>query len=183
MINEDFLEPTLRNYKKILIPCIAIELAIRVAEKDKPIVESFLLDTLSRIKIHTMFTNKGVSDIADVIFSTVVIREFMLSLTQIYLIEITGNIGIEDRSSKHELIKILSKSIDANIEKWNSTHIKKPGGKEYFPEPAAQVYDFIYLNGNSVAKLLNGNDWLILVLMIHLSFEEVSQVLAPVAKT
>ena len=89
-----------------------IELAIRTGSEDKAIVKDFILECLSRLKVYTLFTKKGLVDISSNVFGRSSVRDFMLSLSQIYMIEISGNF---EGNAKDILIKILTENIDEKI--------------------------------------------------------------------
>lgn len=88
----------------------------------------------------------------------------MLSLSQIYMIEISGNF---EGNAKDILIKILTENIDEKIT-LSSSNVA-------MLEESKLVNDFLYSGANPASSILKAHDWLIVILLMHLSFQEVSE--------
>lgn len=166
--NQTTVDLTLVNFKKILVPCISIELFARNDVKERALISDFLLSVVSSVKIHTLFTKKGLDDIAETIFNNVVVREFILSLTYTYMIEIDG--GFNSLNAKEGLVYILSRHFDETIET-----LQQNKRSPYLLNQTKQVNEFLFLNALNVSNVLKANSWLILVVLIHLSFQEVTE--------
>lgn len=138
------------SFKILFLSCINMELNNRVTELEEAEIIEFLLHVGTEYKLHTLMTNLGIDQCVNEIFTKERIRDFILSLTDRFYIELSG----ED--NEEHMITLISNGLINN--KFNE-FTRTP--KEFFERIHSDI---------NIPALLSNNKWLVTVVMIFLVF-------------
>jgi hypothetical protein len=127
-----------------------MELNNRVTELEEAKVIEFLLHVGTEYKLHTLMTNLGIDQCVNEIFTNESIRDFILSLTDRFYIELSGEVNEEN------MVTLISNGLVNN--KFNE-HTRTP--REFFDRIHSDI---------NIPALLGNNKWLVTVVMIFLVF-------------
>lgn len=176
-IQFDKLPASLTSFKKILCDCINIEYLYRTSADEKLLLSSVLLELMTEFKIHTMFTKQGMEAIQDFVFAKhKAFRDFILSVTDVYFIEIRGNIQLsaKDYLPEEVIAEYLSKNID------NKRSLQH--GKDNVLMPKEQ-FETLYFKGTAGTGITDSkhlflnNDWLVVVTLAILCIHDITFIL------
>lgn len=140
----------MNSFKILFLSCINMELNTRVTENEESDVIEFLLHVGTEYKLHTLMTNLGIDNCVNEIFTKERIRDFILSLTDRFYIELSG----ED-NEKHLLDLIANGLINKKFNEFT----RMP--KEFFERIHSDI---------NIPGLLSNNKWLVTIVMIFLVF-------------
>lgn len=158
------------SFKKIFSDCINIEYLCRCTDKDKIVIADLLIEFATEFKIHTLFTRQGLEAVTEFVFNrNPLFRDFILSLTDVYFVEIQGN--IDHSEPNDQLITYLITNVDKKFTNYSQPMILMPQElhKVLYAPP---VNSSSASSGIPYRKLLNMNDWLVVMLLCILSITE-----------
>lgn len=140
----------MNSFKILFLSCINMELNNRVTELEEATVIEFLLHVGTEYKLHTLMTNLGIDQCVNEIFTNESIRDFILSLTDRFYIELSGEVNEEN------MVTLISSGLVNN--KFNE-HTRTP--REFFDRIHSDI---------NIPALLSNNKWLVTIVMIFLVF-------------
>lgn len=140
----------MNSFKILFLSCINMELNTRVTEAEEAEIIEFLLHVGTEYKLHTLMTNLGIDQCVNEIFTKERIRDFILSLTDRFYIELSG----EDNEER--MITLISNGL---LNKKFNEFTRTP--KEFFERIHSDI---------NIPALLSNNNWLVTVVMIFLVF-------------
>jgi hypothetical protein len=164
---------SLLSFKKIFSDCINIEYLCRCTEKDKVLISDLLIEFATEYKIHTLFTKQGLEAVTDFVFTrNALFRDFILSLTDTYFVEIQGN--IDDSDPVSQLISYLTKNVDKKFSNSKQSFILMPEElhKVLYTQTSSSSFSSPPSGDNYYHRLLSMNDWLVVMLLCILSLTE-----------
>ena len=155
----------------LLTELIELELN-KLTSNDKTIVMKFLnelcitINLFGLLNLKTLLVTEGLNkSLRDIIFGDKILTEFILNITDRFLIYIKG----EDIDYDW-IIKVISSGITKN--KKNPPDEKDNGDNEYYgilgsliPE---QIFNTIFITEEEIIHLLEYNAWLCIVALIHI---------------
>lgn len=155
-----------QKYKEVFLRSISQELKYRVTEAEKQDVVRFILSIATEHKLHTVFTSAGIKAVSDTVFLNPSVRDFVLSLSDRFFIETASD--EEDNQSLESLIKIISNGLNF----YSVLGLTSQQGGVV----CCKIPDILrdHLAINSLKTLLTFNNWLIVVVMILLTYPELN---------
>lgn len=159
------------SFKDIFTDALLIELSNRSTEKEIQNITRFLLSVSKEFKLHTMFTSAGVTLLMDTIFLNPDIRDFVLSLSDRFFIEISSD-SDEGESEKQDRNFInLVRHLTNGMKFYSKSYLGiTPVAINYPPNiytPKPVLDNLLVSNLEETLKLHN---WLIIAAMILLTF-------------
>jgi hypothetical protein len=156
-----------------------MEWSVRQTGYDRTTISTKCLQIANSLKIHTLFTRQNIDGLSLQMFSIpdtktdIDFRDFILSVTDTFFIEIEGNIETNGNESNAEyLINILTKNLAL---KFSGDHITAP--TNLMPREVAEM---LYGKGKVTLPsiILQKNDWLVVIMMMIVSISELTVLFA-----
>lgn len=145
----------IEDFKELFIRNLVLELNVGVPPDSKSRVVDYITSVGTQYKLHTLFTNVGISEAVDQIFQYDEISTFVLSLTDRFLIE-ASSYDRKDVNGIDFLLSMIKKGIAPFY--IQSKHC-------FIPD---SLQDTLVKNKTQIIELLESNSWLITVVMIYL---------------
>ena len=138
----------------VFIECFESEIN-KLSLDDKLKIDTFLISFVSSSKLHTLFTAIGLKTITEQVFDNIVIRDFILCLTDQFKC-ITALSDLESRSIEYSIGYGIGDS--SNLE-------------EQLILTPNRIYNSIEKDGKLLYRVLCSNSWLVSLVMIYLFFQ------------
>lgn len=157
-----------------------MEWNVRQTGYDRTTVSAKCLQIANSLKIHTLFTKQNMDGLSGQMFSLLDtktdkdFRDFVLSVTDTFFIEIEGNIETNGNESNADyLINVLTKNLAT---KFTGDHITS--ALNLMPR---EVTEMLYGKGKLTlpTAILQKNDWLVVIMMMIVSVSELTVLFAP----
>lgn len=139
----------------VFIECFESEIN-KLSLDDKLKVDTFLISYVTCSKLHTLFTAIGLKTITEQVFDNIVIRDFILCLTDQFKC-ITALSDLENRSIEYSIGYGIGDA--SNLE-------------EQLILTPSRIYNSIEKDGNLIYRVLCSNSWLVTLVLIYLFFQK-----------
>lgn len=158
-----------------------MEWNVRQTGYDRTTISAKCLHFANALKIHTLFTKQSIEGLSGHLFSELNtksdldFRDFLLSVTDTFFIEIEGNIERNGNESNADylIISILTRNLTL---KFANDNIMSEAN--HMPR---EVTEMLYGKGKvtSPITILQKNDWLVVIMMMIVSVSELTVLFAP----
>lgn len=127
---------------------------LKYSLNQKTVIETFVLEHTNSVKLHTLFSPVGLKNITEIVFNDIIIRDFVLCL-----------------SDQFSCIISLSNFNERSIQYSIGYGLNSPDFKDndYILVPE-RVYENMELSGELIINILNANRWLLTLVLIYLFF-------------
>lgn len=134
-----------------------------IDKKDHEVISRFFYEFYLCDQLHCMLLNRRLSEIVEMVFNNISIRDFILNLTDKIAILLSVN-----EIDEELIIGTLVNGLCINKEKTliNNT---VSNSLSLIPEQLKQA---IYLDGEELVNLFKSNYWLVVLVLVHIFFNE-----------
>lgn len=157
------------DYKTVFVKTLLEEFQHRVQQSEMEDVMRFILSVSTEYKLHTMFTPVGLQAVNDTVFLNTKVRDFILSLSDRFFIEIASDDG--NNQNLQSLIQMIVNGLDfytkTNLTTYDS---KLTGSFSSWCKIPEEVKFNIVING--LENILRHNNWLIVTTMIMMCYPD-----------
>jgi hypothetical protein len=139
---------------EVFIECFNVEY-LKLPQSEVNIVDMFLVDFCAKTKLHTLFTPAALQIVTDGVFSSVHVRDFVLSLMDRFYC-ITALNEMENRSIEYSIAFGINRKHHEDVDETSYVLI---------PE---RVYNSLAIDGEEIVKYLHANSWLTCLILLFL---------------